>query len=494
MRRPRVVGTSRFADLACVAALEALGVAAAWISEARISPPGPEPRTPPRSTPNSLARRRALGEILALAATVVSGAFEATAAACDSVFPRAAGAAAPDSCSVGGFSPGATIQAMVWPTGMSAPTVPVIPARIPSAVASTSITALSVSISRSGSPLVTRSPSFFRQAMSLPVSCAISRAGLTTLKAIVFILGRAKLRPSVANSYTLISCAGVDHLQHMFAGRSFRFARGGKRAVDGVIVRAGYQQLFGGEARDNFVSGGRDYDLLFDARGAPAIGGGPERFEREYHARFDGDRMLEGNQAADDGLLPDGEADAVAVLQGEGVFFILETEILRLRPDCGNLGGGAAGADEFDGGIEIIAAALVGVDHGVRGVADREAAVVAGAVSHVGMKNVVVDGIAGTQHAVGKNVRVRVAALAGDCVHRFYVFGTEIGENFADEADSFIFAQAGLHGAIEFVIGGVDHHGRSVEQRNFILRLNDASFRHQRLTVDYGDAFTLQGK
>ena len=97
----------------------------------------------------------------------------------------------------GGFSPGATIQAMVWPTGISAPIEPVIPARMPSAGASTSITALSVSISRSGSPLVTRSPSFFRQAMSLPVSCAISRAGITTLKAIVFYRGGLLLWPSV---------------------------------------------------------------------------------------------------------------------------------------------------------------------------------------------------------------------------------------------------------------------------------------------------------
>ncbi len=34
-----------------------------------------------------------------------------------------------------------------------------------------------------------RLPSFFRQAMSLPVSCAISRAGITTLKAMVFYGG-----------------------------------------------------------------------------------------------------------------------------------------------------------------------------------------------------------------------------------------------------------------------------------------------------------------
>jgi hypothetical protein len=34
--------------------------------------------------------------------------------------------------------------------------------------------------------LLTLSPSFFRQETSLPVSCAISRAGMTTLMGIVF--------------------------------------------------------------------------------------------------------------------------------------------------------------------------------------------------------------------------------------------------------------------------------------------------------------------
>ena len=101
---------------------------------------------------------------------------------------RAEGAAV--MTSAGGFSPASTIHAMVCPTGISAPSDALIPARNPSAGASTSTTALSVSISRRGSPFETRSPSFFRQARSLPVSCAISRAGITTLKAIVF-LGRA---------------------------------------------------------------------------------------------------------------------------------------------------------------------------------------------------------------------------------------------------------------------------------------------------------------
>src|ERR1700688_3795402 len=191
-------------------------------------------------------------------------------AVCDSVLPLAAG---PDDLfSAGGFSPGATIQAMVWPTGMSAPTVPVIPASTPSAGASTSITALSVSISRRGSPLVTRSPSFLRQAMSLPVSCAISRAGITTLKAIVFYGGRLTLWPSVRHSYALGFRAGFDHIQHVLAGPSFGFPDGGKLSVDREIVCACHQKFFGREARDHFVPRGRNHDLFFDAGRAPAVG------------------------------------------------------------------------------------------------------------------------------------------------------------------------------------------------------------------------------
>src|SRR5216117_1267444 len=59
-----------------------------------------------------------------------------------------------------------------------------MPARMPSAVASISTTALSVSTSSSGSPFVIVSPSFLIQEMILPVSCVISSAGITTLVAI----------------------------------------------------------------------------------------------------------------------------------------------------------------------------------------------------------------------------------------------------------------------------------------------------------------------
>jgi len=56
-----------------------------------------------------------------------------------------------------------------WPTGMSAPTDPVIPARTPSAGLRPPSPLYCFDF-ESGSPLVTRSPSFFSQAMSLPVS------------------------------------------------------------------------------------------------------------------------------------------------------------------------------------------------------------------------------------------------------------------------------------------------------------------------------------
>src|ERR1700686_176027 len=65
MIRPTELGTSMLPDF-FFPSDAADADPAAWTSEARISPPEPEPCTVARSTPNSLARRRALGEIFAL--------------------------------------------------------------------------------------------------------------------------------------------------------------------------------------------------------------------------------------------------------------------------------------------------------------------------------------------------------------------------------------------------------------------------------------------
>ena len=143
-------------------------------------------------------------------------------------------------------------------------------------------------------------------------------------------------------------------------------ARGRQRAVHGEIVRARHQQLLGREARDHFVAGFGDHDFFLDARRAPAVLRGPESFEREHHAGLDLVGMFQRNQPADHRLLPDRQADAVAELQREGRFFIGEAELLRLGPHRGDFAGGAARTDQRDGRIQIIAAALVGVDQRVR--------------------------------------------------------------------------------------------------------------------------------
>ena len=89
-------------------------------------------------------------------------------------------------------------------------------------------------------------------------------------------------------------------------------------------------------------------------------------------------------------------------------------------------------------------------------------------------------------------MRMRIAALAGNCVYCFDVFRTHIVENFAHEAHGLIFAHARLHGAIEFIVSGVDHHGGVVEQTYFIARFDQARFGHQCLPVDDFDSFFLQ--
>src|SRR5579872_7393976 len=156
------------------------------------------------SIPCSCAKRRAFGEILVPPDCPCSER------------PADGGVEGADTCvdlvlwlgwiSCGALSPGRRIHAIVWPTGITAPTLAETPASTPSAGDSTSRTALSVSISSRGSPLDTLSPSFFRQATSLPASCAISRAGMTTLKGMSVRL--------VCDAYSFRFCALFNHLEH----------------------------------------------------------------------------------------------------------------------------------------------------------------------------------------------------------------------------------------------------------------------------------------
>ena len=137
------------------------------------------------STLCSRARRRAFGEILAPATdagAAGSGAAAAAAAAGAESILRPLICGAPSLA--GTDSPAFSSHAMICPTGTTSSTLAVTPASTPSLPASISTTALSVSTSSRISPFLTCSPSFFFHDTSLPVSCAISSAGITTLVAI----------------------------------------------------------------------------------------------------------------------------------------------------------------------------------------------------------------------------------------------------------------------------------------------------------------------
>src|SRR5206468_10449154 len=97
-----------------------------------------------------------------------------------------------------------------------------------------------------------------------------------------------------------------------------------------------------------------------------------------------------------------------------------EAGLFGRRPDRGHLAGGGARPDQVDRRVEVIAAALVGVEQRTRGAGHRERAVVARAIAHVAVEDVEVGGITGAQGPIGKHVRMRAAALTRDRVDALY--------------------------------------------------------------------------
>src|SRR4029453_4989394 len=122
---------------------------------------------------------------------------------------------------------------------------------------------------------------------------------------------------------------------------------------------------------------------------------------------------------------------------------------LRFGPDGGDLGGRSARTNQLDRGVQIIAAALVGIIQRARSGPDGETTVVTGSVPHVRVQDVVVNRITGTKHPVGKDVRVRAAALAGNRVDAFHVLRAEIVQDFRDEADGLVLAHTRLHRLVQ---------------------------------------------
>src|SRR5215207_10300341 len=104
---------------------------------------------------------------------------------------------------------------------------------------------------------------------------------------------------------------------------------GRKRPVHGPVAAARDEQVLGRELGDDLAAVGGHHDFLLDPRGRPAVGARPVGLEREDHPLLEHLRVLQRDQPAEDGLLPDGQADPVAVLQREGCLLRGEAELLR---------------------------------------------------------------------------------------------------------------------------------------------------------------------
>ena len=184
---------------------------AALTSRSTTRPCGPVPLTAAMSMPASLAMRRASGEaktrspaawpfangaaagaafgawagFSAGAAEAGSAAFGGGAAAGSVVFAEGEAAGVPFPAAPAtafASSPSAAMTPISWFTGTSAvPSGTTILASTPSSTASTSMVALSVSISAITSPDLMVSPSFFSHLARLPFSMVGDRAGMRML-------------------------------------------------------------------------------------------------------------------------------------------------------------------------------------------------------------------------------------------------------------------------------------------------------------------------
>src|SRR6266545_6203937 len=171
----------------------ARSVSTAWrTSSLRMRPCGPPPASAARSNPCSRAIFRARG--VARGRGPAPCAAVAGADADGRVASGADGAAVVASGWVAGgpswsrLSPFSRINAITVATGTVVPFGAVIRTRVPLAGASTSIVALSVSMSKSGSPAFTLSPSDLYQLATVPSSMTISTLGIITSTGMALLL------------------------------------------------------------------------------------------------------------------------------------------------------------------------------------------------------------------------------------------------------------------------------------------------------------------
>ena len=145
-------------------------------------PLGPEPLTVASAMPWASAIRRASGLALTRSADATTGAAAATGttgATGAGAATLGAGATAAAFFGAGVASPSPCNRMMTWPTGTpSVPAATTSSTTTPSSMLSTSIVALSVSISASTSPDLTASPTLTSHFETVPVSIVGDRAGM----------------------------------------------------------------------------------------------------------------------------------------------------------------------------------------------------------------------------------------------------------------------------------------------------------------------------
>ncbi len=243
------------------------------------------------------------------------------------------------------------------------------------------------------------------------------------------------------------------------------------------------QQLVGREARDHLAAGRGDDDLLLDPRRRAAVGRCAVGLQREDHPLLERDGVVERVHPRDHRRLVQADADAVPELESEAGLLVREAELLGGRPDRGDPVRRHPGPDERDRGIEPLAAPLVRVELRGADTADVERAVVARSVAHERVDDVEERLVARPQQPVGEDVRMRVAAVARDGVHRLHLLGAHLEEQLVRPRHDLVLVHARAEHAVDLLVDGIDEPGRLVEERDLLRCLDLAGLQHDARAV-----------
>ena len=204
--------------------------------------------------------------------------------------------------------------------------------------------------------------------------------------------------------------------------------------------------------------------------------------------------MFQGKETAENGRFPNVQPHAVTVLQGKGRFLVGKAELGGLRPVLNDVGGGDARLYRGNGNVQDFPALFIGVNLRLGRAANRQSAVVAGAIAHIAVQDVKINLVAGPQDAVGIDMRMRTGAFPANGIDALHIFRPQLVQHLVDQGHAVIFPHPGPQFQIQGVIGGVHHSAGGIQQGNFVLGFDAAGFQHQLLAVHYIQPLFLQGE